>query len=278
MRKTILIIAAMLIVTAAYGQQALRLPAASPKASLMQTVGVTDITIDYSRPGVKGRTIWGGLVPYDTIWRTGANAATTIEFSDEVLINGEKLAKGKYALFTIPGRDQWTVVFNKQGEQWGAFNHDAAQDALRVTVKPERADFREWMGFEIADMTTDTAKVVMRWENVAVPFTVDTQSIQRSLTAAERAITQASNQRWQTPYRAADFAFTNNRMAEAEKWLDMALKENENTATLWLKARMLAKQGKRADAVRAADAAIAKATPQQADFASEIKRLSAEWR
>jgi hypothetical protein len=278
MRKTILIITAMLIVTAAYGQQALRLPAPSPKANLMQTVGITDITIDYSRPGVKGRTIWGGLVPYDQIWRTGANAATTIEFSDDVLINGQKLAKGKYALFTIPGRDQWTVVFNKQGEQWGAFNHDAAQDALRVTAKPERAPFQEWMGFEIADMTTDTAKVVLRWENVAVPFTVDTQSIAKSMTAADRAISQAATQRWQTPYRAADFAFNNNKMAEAEKWLDMALKENENTATLWLKARMLAKQGKRADAVRAADAAIAKATPQQADFASEIKRLSAEWR
>ena len=278
MRKTILTIAAMLIVTAAYGQQALRLPAPSPKASLMQTVGITDITIDYSRPGVKGRTIWGALVPYDQIWRTGANAATTIEFSDEVLINGQKLAKGKYALFTIPGRDQWTVVFNKQGDQWGAFNHDAAQDALRVTTKPEKAPFQEWMGFEIGDMTTDTAKVILRWENVAVPFTVDTQSIQKSMTAAERAITQAANQRWQTPYRAADFAFNNNKMAEAEKWLDMALKENENTATLWLKARMLAKQGKKADAVRAADAAIAKATPQQADFASEIKRLSAEWR
>lgn len=278
MRKTILIIAAMLIVTAAYGQQALRLPAPSPKANLMQTVGITDITIDYSRPGVKGRTIWGGLVPYDQIWRTGANAATTIEFSDDVLINGQKLAKGKYALFTIPGRDQWTIVFNKQGEQWGAFNHDAAQDALRVTAKPEKAPFQEWMGFEIGDMTTDTAKVILRWENVAVPFTVDTQSIQKSMTAAERAITQAANQRWQTPYRAADFAFNNNKMAEAEKWLDMALKENENTATLWLKARMLAKQGKRAEAVRAADAAIAKATPQQADFASEIKRLSAEWR
>ena len=278
MRKTGFIIIALLVVTTAYGQQALRLPAASPKGSLMQTVGITDITIDYSRPGVKGRQIWGGLVPYDQIWRTGANAATTIAFSDEVMVNGQQLAKGKYALFTIPGRDQWTVVFNKQGEQWGAFNHDAAQDALRVTVKPERADFREWMGFEIPEMTTDTAKVVLRWENVAVPLTVDTQSIQRSLTAADRAITQAASARWQTPYRAADFAFTNNRMDEAQKWLDMSLKESENTATLWLKARMLAKQGKRADAVRAADAAIAKATPQQADFASEIKKLSAEWR
>lgn len=279
MRKALLITLSLLLATAAFGQQQqLRLPRSSPKATLTQTVGVTDVTINYSRPGVKGRSVWGSLVPFDQVWRTGANEATTISFSDDVLINGQKLPKGTYSLHTIPGRDEWTIIFNSVADQWGSYSYDAAKDVLRVKARPERAEFREWMGFEIPELTTDTAKVVLRWDTVAVPFTVDTQSVSRSLTAAQAAIDSSANARWMTPYRAADFAFNEGRMTEAERWLDMAIKENENTATLWLKARMLNKQGKRADAIRAAEAAIAKATPDQTAFASEIRRQSDMWR
>src|SRR5205085_8284210 len=153
MRKTLIL--SMLVLTAlpVLGQQ-LRLPRVSPNSTLTQTVGLTDITIKYSRPGVKGRQIWGGLVPYDTIWRTGANEATTINFSDDVMINGQKLSKGNYALFTIPTKDQWDVVFNSQAEPWGAFTHDKSKDVLTVTAKPEKAEFHEWLEFEIPEMTT----------------------------------------------------------------------------------------------------------------------------
>jgi hypothetical protein len=277
MRKTIIALATLLIATAATAQQ-LNLPRVSPKGSVMQTVGTTDITITYNRPGVKGRTIWGGLVPYDQVWRTGANEATVFQVSDDVLVNGQKLAKGSYSLHTIPGRDQWTVIFNKTANQWGSYSYDQAHDALRVTVKPERSEFREWMGFEIPEMTTDTAKVVLRWENVAVPFTVDTQATQKSLEAAEKAIASMNSNRWLTPYRAADFAFSNNRMAEAQRWLDLSLKEQETTANLWLKARMLQAEGRKADALRTAEMAIAKAPADQQDFANEIRRLSQAWK
>lgn len=277
MRKTIIAMATLLVASAVSAQQ-LNLPRVSPKGSVMQTVGTTDITITYNRPGVKGRTIWGGLVPYDQVWRTGANEATVIELSDEVQINGQKLAKGKYSLHTIPGRDQWTVIFNKTSNQWGSYSYDQAHDALRVTVKPERAEFREWMQFEIPEMTTDTAKVQLRWENVAVPFTVDTQATAKALEAAEKAIASASSQRWLTPYRAADFAFSSNRMTEAQRWLDLSLKEQETTANLWLKARMLNAQGKKADALRTAEMAIAKATADQQDFVTEIRRQSQAWK
>src|SRR5687767_6702669 len=153
MRKTIIVIATLLLSTAAWAQQ-LNLPRVSPKGSVMQTVGTTDITVMYNRPGVKGRTIWGGLVPWDQVWRTGANEATTIQFSDDVTINGQRLPKGTYSLHTIPGRDQWTFIFNKTSVQWGSYSYDQANDALRVTAKPERAEFREWMSFEIPEMTT----------------------------------------------------------------------------------------------------------------------------
>jgi hypothetical protein len=259
-------------------QQQLKLPRPSPKASLMQTVGLTDININYSRPGVKGRKIWGAIVPMNAVWRTGANEATTISFSDDVMINGQKLAKGSYSLHTIPNADEWTVIFNSVADQWGSYSYDEAKDALRIKVKPEKADFREWLTFEIPEMTTDTAKVVMRWENVGVPFTVNTDSTAKAMAAAEKTINNLGNDRWQIPYRAADFAFQNGRMDEAQKWLDQAMKENTGIATLWLKARMQAKQGDRAAAIKTAEMALAKAGPNDTNFAGEIKKVSDTWR
>ena len=278
MKRILIVTIALLMSTTAFAQTQLRFPRPSQKSSVMQTVGVTDITINYNRPAVRGRQIWGALVPYDQVWRTGANEATTIEFSDDVLINGQKLPKGLYSLHTKPGRDNWTVMFNSVAKQWGSYSYDAAKDVLSVTVKPEKAEFREWLTFEIPEMTMDTAKVVMRWENLAVPFTVDTQSTSRSLAAAEKAIAGAADERWVTPYQAANFAFQSGNMTQAQQWLDMALKEKQNTATLWLKAQMLNKQGKKAEALHAAEQAIAAARPDQAAFASDIRRQSDEWK
>jgi hypothetical protein len=275
MRKTLSILVACLFATTALAQ--VRTPRPSPKASVMQNVGLTEITIQYSRPGVKGRTVWGSLVPYDKVWRTGANEATTIEFSEDVSINGQKLKKGLYSLHTIPNPNEWTVIFNSVAEQWGSYSYDEAKDALRVKVKPEKADFREWMGFEIQDMTTDTAKVVMRWENVAVPFTVNTDSTARTMTSLKNAMKPS----WQTPYQAANFAFENKGVAtdqEISDWLDQSLRVNENIANLWLKARFLHRLGKKDDAIKTAEAAIAAARPDQADFAGEVRRNVENWK
>lgn len=275
MRKTL--IAALVLLTATTAMAQVRSPRPSPKASLMQVVGLTDITINYNRPGVKGRQIWGALVPYDKVWRTGANEATTIELSDDVWINGNKLAKGLYSLHTIPTTGDWTVIFNSVAEQWGSYSYDAAKDALRIQVKPETADHREWMSFEIPEMTTDTAKIVLRWEKLAVPFTVDTKSTERTLAGFRNAMQPD----WRTPYMAADFAFNNKGVAtdqELSDWLDKSLSAGENIANLWLKARYLERLGKKAEAIQAAEAAMAKATPQQADFKAEIQRNVDNWK
>jgi hypothetical protein len=144
----------------------------SPNAGVSQTIGVTEVTISYGRPAVKGRTIWGELVPYGEVWRTGANEATTISFSNDVLIEGKKLAAGTYALFTIPGQDDWTMIFNKTAKQWGAFRHDPAQDALRVDVKPKAAPQEEWMSFSFNGLSGDSAQAVLRWEKLAVSFKI----------------------------------------------------------------------------------------------------------
>ena len=275
MRKTTTVFLLLLAATAAFGQ--VRSPRPSPKASLMQTVGLTDITINYNRPGVKGRQIWGALVPYDKVWRTGANEATTIQFSDDVWINGQKLTKGLYSLHTVPTATDWTVIFNSVAEQWGSYSYNAEKDALRVKVTPRTAEHREWMSFEIPEMTTDTATIVLRWEKLAVPFTVDTKSTERTMAQFRNAM----NPDWRTPYMAADFAFNNKGAAtdaEMTAWLDQSLKVNQNISNLWLRARIAERAGNRADAIRFGEQAIAAATPQQADFAAEVRRNVENWK
>src|SRR5438067_3418588 len=184
MRKLALI---LLLALPAVAQ--VRYPQASPHAVLTQSVGTTDVTIDYHRPGVKGRQVWGGLVPYDKVWRTGANEATTIAFGDDVTINGQPLPKGTYSLHTIPGKDQWTIFFNNTANQWGSFNYDPAKDALRVTAKPHGDEFHEWLTFEIPDVSPDAVTIAIKWANVAVPFTVGTNTTKKVLSDSRSAVT-----------------------------------------------------------------------------------------
>lgn len=131
------------------------------------TVDGVAVTVEFGRPNVKGRKIWGGLVPYGKVWRTGADEATTITFGGDVMIGGDKLAAGTYSLFTIPAADGWTFIFNKVGEQWGAFGYDSGEDALRVKAEPREADMEESMSFVV-----DGSSIVLRWEKLAVGFEV----------------------------------------------------------------------------------------------------------
>lgn len=131
--------------------------------------GSVNMEIKYSSPAVKGRTIWGDLVPYGEVWRTGANEATTFEVSRDVLVNGQRLPAGKYAFFTIPGEKSWVLIFNKEPNQWGAYNYKEAMDALRVTVNPKKAKaFSERLEFTV----TNKGKVALAWENILIPFVV----------------------------------------------------------------------------------------------------------
>ncbi|MBK7630985.1 MAG: DUF2911 domain-containing protein [Ignavibacteriales bacterium] len=145
----------------------------SPKAEVMQTVGFTDVRIVYSRPGVKGRTIWGKLVPYDAVWRAGANEATKIIFSTDVSIEGKKLKKGSYSFFAIPGVKDWTLIFNKVADQWGAFEYNESEDVLRVKVKTEKAVWQEWLSYTINKASNTSAVIRLEWEKIKVPFKVE---------------------------------------------------------------------------------------------------------
>ena len=145
----------------------------SPKAGVFQTIGLTDVNVSYSRPGVKNRKIWGELVPYNKVWRAGADEATKITFSTDVIIEGKKLPAGAYGFFAIPGENEWTLIFNKIADQWGAFTYNESEDALRIKVKPVSNSNQEWLLYSFTDMTSTTAQLNLIWEKSKVSLKIE---------------------------------------------------------------------------------------------------------
>jgi hypothetical protein len=252
------VLLALTLAVAAPALAQLDLPRVSPKATVSQTVGLTDVSIAYCRPGVKGRVIWGGLVPYNEVWRTGANEATTITFSDPVTVNGNALAAGTYGLFTIPGKESWTVILNKGAKLWGAYEYKKEEDVLRFEVKPRAAAApKEWMQFRFEALGNDTAEVVLAWESLEVPFTVKVEVTERVLAAARKAIAEAKTDDWRTPYRAAAFCIeTGVNLDEAATWLDKSVTIKPGYYNTLAKAKLLAAKGKKVEAVALAKKAI----------------------
>jgi len=140
----------------------------SPPTTAKATVNGTEITINYSSPSVKGRTIWGGLVPYGKVWRTGANEATTIEVSADIAVGGNLLKKGKYSLFTIPGKDEWIIIINSNPGQWGAFSYDKSKDVMRLTSKPTENEAMESFTISISESGT----VSLVWDKIKADFKI----------------------------------------------------------------------------------------------------------
>src|SRR5262245_48972401 len=219
MTPAAILVAACSFATALPAFAALTLPRPSPNATVKQTIGVSDFTLTYSRPGVKNRTIWGDLVPYDKPWRTGANEATTLVTTDEMTFGGTKVPAGTYSLYTIPSQSgDWVVVLNSAKIQWG-FTTDLKDSAVvaRVKVKPTTAESHEWLEFGFEDLTSNSANLVMHWEKLAlaIPITVETNA--KALASARTAIAEAKADDWSTPYQAASYTF-NNDVATDEGW------------------------------------------------------------
>ena len=172
-RHIALLLGVLLVAVASRAQSAIDdLPRPSQHAEVVQRIGVSDITINYSRPLVNGRKVFGGLEAYGKVWRAGANENTTIAFSDPVTIDGKPLDRGTYGLHMIPGENEWTVIFSKANASWGSFTYDQKEDALRVTVKPQASEFTEALTYEFDDLKPDSSVITMRWDKVAVPFKV----------------------------------------------------------------------------------------------------------
>jgi Protein of unknown function (DUF2911) len=252
LRNTIaFIVVGLWSVTSLYAQRPF--PDVSQGATVSQRVGISEITITYHRPGVKGRVIWGGLVPYNEVWRAGANEATTITFTDDAEIEGHKVAAGTYGFFTIPGEKEWTIILNNQPKQWGAFNYDSTKDALRFTVTPEPIPFQEWLLYTFDDLTMNSTKVMLEWEKLGVGFTV-TFDTDGKLASNEKS---AETNAWQSFNNYARYCLDNKvHLDEAIHYADQAIALNKSYMTLRTKAELLAQGGKYQDAVTVGEEAI----------------------
>lgn len=250
-------------------------PAASPPALVRDQIGLTTVEIEYARPGVKGRTIFGGLVPHGEVWRTGANAATRITFDTDVIFGGEPLPAGTYALFTIPGEDEWTVILNGAAEQWGSYAHDPQQDVLRVVVDAETLAVPvETMRLGLEHLRDDSAELAFAWETSAfrVPIAVDLVSQLRP--RIEAAMAAPGDDK---PYLAAAMFYYEHDLDldQALEWIDAALAQQPQA--VWVQYRkglIQAKLGDRDGARESAQKALSMAEAVPGELGAEYKRLS----
>lgn len=229
--------------------QAVRFPSPSSGAVVKQSIGITDITITYSRPGVKGREVWGKLVPYNELWRTGANMATVLEVTDEVMIEGQKLPAGKYSLFTIPAQTgEWTLVINKNPALGGTAGYKQEEDVFRTKVKPQmQTASREWLEFSFEDLTDSSANVVLYWERLRLPIKMTVATQELTFAKARNAVANAQG----ANLGFANYALqTNSNLDEALKMTDASIAVQETYRNHVIKARILEKMGKKADAVK----------------------------
>lgn len=258
--------------------RASNLPRVSANATVSQTIGITDVAITYGRPLVNERTIYGDLVPYDQVWRLGANEATTITFSHDVTIEGQALAAGTYALFAIPHQNEWTVIFNKTANQWGAFSYDEGEDALRVKVASQTMPHHELFTMAFMDVTSESANLMAGWADrgFAVQVGVDTKTM--IMAKAEAEIAETDN--WQVPMQYAGYAFRNNELAKALEWIDKSIAIEETFFNVGGKAQALAQMGNTDGAIELGEKALkmAKAMPQPPGNLSQFEDLLAQWK
>ncbi len=251
MSRASILVFALLLPSLAWAQARLHTPDASPKATVSQTVGLTEMTIVYHRPAVSGRTIWGDLVPYGQVWRAGANENTTIQFSSAVTVGGKKLAAGTYGIHTIPGEKSWTVILSTMSSAWGSYTYDQKEDAVRLTAAPEAAPMVERLSWSFDDPGDGKVLVALRWEKlrVAFPVEVDTKSVVvASLRGQLRGAATFSADRWNDA--AAWCLAHDTNLDEAAKWNERSLSMKETYANLETRALFLERKK---DAKGAAD-------------------------
>jgi hypothetical protein len=248
----------------ARAQNDLNLPDVSQGAEIKQRIALTDVTINYHRPVVKGRKIWDGLVPYGKVWRVGANENTTFEVSSPVTIEGQALPKGVYGLHAIPTADSWTIIFSKTNTGWGSYSYNQAEDALRVTVKPRPLqESEEALEYEFEDLQSNSATVTLKWEKLAVPFKVAVTD-QTTLDNIKAQMKGRGQFTWQAPDEAAQFCLSHNLdLDQGLKWADMSIANEERFDNLSTKTDLLRALHKDDDANKTWAKAMEKASAQQ---------------
>ena len=266
-----ILIAIIFVVALVSAQTQLRVPRVSQFAKISQTVGLSDVSISYHRPGVKGREIWGNVVKYNEVWRAGANEPTLITFSDDITIEGKKLGAGTYRFVVIPSKTgDWALIFNSEIKNWGTV-YDAKFDSLKIMVKPETGSHEEWMSFSFTDLTPASARIVLTWEKIRLSFKIEINIV---------AKLQASVGNWQLLNSAARFALDNKMyFEEGLTWVERSIALDRNARNLQTKAELLAQTGKIDIAIATAEEAvkIAKAKDPKANT-SGIEKMITDWK
>lgn len=255
-------------------------PQLSPSANVSQTIGTTTVEIRYHRPAVRGRLIFGGLVPYGQVWRTGANEATTIHFSDPVQVNGQKIAAGTYAVFSIPNPDHWTVILNRRARQQGAWEYDPREDVLRLDVKPKAVPHTEWLTYEIYPASSATAYVDLYWEKVRVSLLVEVDVDEIVTARMRRAMRERPND-WKLLSDAAQYCADQEiHMGEALGWAERSIKLNTQPTNLAVKARLINLHGDKAQAVQIMEKALAlaRARKQGGAVTGPLEQFLQQWK
>jgi len=270
-----IVLALLTLITGNTFSQNLETPRPSPNAAVSQTVGVTHITIDYSSPGVKDRTIWGELVPFGKVWRTGANEVTSITFDDPVKINGNELPAGTYGIHTIPGETEWEIIFSKDTEVDAGSNYDPEKDALRIKVKPEEAPLVERMIFIFTNTTDNKTTVNLWWEKLRIPFDIEINTQEIVIAKANEILT------WVPSFQAANYCLTNDvNLEQGMKWIEASMLLDEVYWNTRVKAQLQNKMGMKKEAIATMEKAIelgAKMENAPFDY-KRMKELLAEWK
>jgi tetratricopeptide (TPR) repeat protein len=226
-----------------------KLPAASPKAKVHQQVGVTDIAISYHRPLVKGREIFGKLIPYDKVWRTGADENTIIKFSTDVTIDNKLIKAGTYGLHTIPNKNNWTIILNSETKAWGSYFYDKSKDVIRFNATPKNSDHQEAMSFSFKNIKTDGITVELNWAKTSVSFDVNMDSKHLVNENIKSQLNSLPWWGWTGLFNAAQYNLNNNvYLEDALNWVNRSVQNNRNYNNLVLKANILEKLGKTKEA------------------------------
>ncbi len=251
----------------------------SPPASVSQGLGIVQVKVDYHRPAVRDRGIWGGVVPFGQVWRAGANAATVLTLSHPAKLRGQELPAGSYALFVIPQTDRWTWVLNRKAAQWGAYAYKPEDDVLRFDTPVRHAPHEEWLRYDLRIVDPQTLRLELRWEKVATDFDLvfDTRGLYWK--HLEETLAKAKPEDWVPWYQAALYCFQQEiHLDKAHDWTDRSLIAKPTYSNLELKARLLRRLGQNQAALEHLDRALAMAkegTPKE--YQDGLRKLREEW-
>ena len=233
------------------GSQAteLKLPTLSQRSIVTQQIGLTDITVNYCRPLAANRELFGKVIPYGQVWRAGANENTVISFTDDVSVEGKPLAAGTYGLHMIPAADQWTIIFSKNSTSWGSFTYDEKEDALRVTAKPQSAEYEEALAYSFEDVKPASTAVTLHWAKTSVPFHVSVDVNKIVLASINNQLRSVGGFSWAGYDEGALWLLdTGENLDQAIAWEDRSILMEERFDNLLNKSEILAAQGKKEEA------------------------------